>query len=67
VLTINESVLIFDKEHRFVELQTGPQQFEKREVKLGLSDGVRVEVLSGLRAGDVMRKPVRAAGAGAKI
>ena len=67
VLTINESMLIFDKEHRFVEVQTGPQQFEKREVKLGLSDGIRAEVLSGVGEKDVLRKPVRAVAAGTKI
>jgi HlyD family secretion protein len=67
VLTINESVLTFEKEHRFVEVQTGPQQFERREVRLGLSDGIRVEVLSGLRAEDVLRKPLRATASGGKI
>jgi len=60
VLTINESMLIFDKEHRFVEVQISPQQFEKREVKLGLSDGIRAEVLSGVEEKDLLRKPVRA-------
>jgi hypothetical protein len=67
VLTINESMLIFDKEHRFVEVQTGPQQFEKREVKLGLSDGIHAEVLSGVGEKDLLRKPVRAVATGTKI
>jgi HlyD family secretion protein len=67
VLTINESMLLFDKEHRFVEVQTSPQQFEKREVKLGLSDGIRAEVLSGIGEKDLLRKPVPAVATGTKI
>src|SRR5882724_7266762 len=67
VLTINESMLIFDKEHRFVEVQISPQQFEKREVKLGLSDGIRAEVLSGVEEKDLLRKPVRAVATETKI
>jgi HlyD family secretion protein len=67
VLTINESVLTFDKDRRFVDVETGPQRFEKREVHLGLSDGIHVEVLSGLKDRDVLRKPTRAVASGGKI
>ena len=67
VLAINESALLFEKDHRFVEVQTAPLQFEKREVKLGLSDGVRVEILSGIAERDVLRKPKRQGGAANKI
>jgi hypothetical protein len=45
----------------------GVQQFEKREVKLGLSDGIRAEVLSGVGEKDLLRKPVRAVATGTKI
>ncbi len=67
VLTVNESALTFEKEQRFVDVQTGPQVYEKREIHLGLSDGIRVEVLSGLKESDVLRKPRRAAASGGKI
>jgi HlyD family secretion protein len=67
VLAINESALLFEKELRFVEVQTAPLQFEKREVHLGLSDGVRVEVLSGLAERDVVRKPKRQGAPGNKL
>jgi HlyD family secretion protein len=59
VLAINESVLLFEKDRRFVEVEVGPDRFEKREVRLGLSDGVRVEVVSGVDQGDVLRKSRR--------
>jgi HlyD family secretion protein len=60
VLAINEGLIVFDGEKRFVEVQVKPGQFEKREVKLGLSDGLKVEVLSGLSSADVLKKPRRA-------
>jgi HlyD family secretion protein len=60
VLAINEGLVVFDGDKRFVEVQTGPGQFEKREVKLGLSDGLKVEVLSGVSTADVLKKPRKA-------
>jgi HlyD family secretion protein len=61
VLAINESMLTFDKDRRFVEVEVAPTRFERREVRLGLSDGVRVEVLSGIEKDVVLRKPSRGA------
>jgi HlyD family secretion protein len=60
VLAINEGLIVFEGEKRFVEVQVQPGQFEKREVKLGLSDGLKVEVLSGVSSADVLKKPRRA-------
>jgi HlyD family secretion protein len=60
VLAINEGLLVFDGPRRFVEVQVGPGQFQKREVKVGLSDGIKAEVLSGVSASDVIKKPRRA-------
>jgi len=48
VLALNESLIQFDKGNPFVEVETSPQQFEKRALKLGLSDGIYVEVLHGI-------------------
>jgi HlyD family secretion protein len=59
VLAINEGLVVFDGDKRYVEVQVGPGQFERREVKLGLSDGLKVEVLSGVTSADVLRKPKR--------
>ncbi len=56
-LSLNEGVVIFDKGQTFVEVETKPQHFERREVKLGLSDGINVEVLSGVDAKAHVKKP----------
>ncbi len=56
-LAIEESVVVFDKGKSFVEVETAPQTFERREVSLGLSDGIHVEVLSGVDAGSRIKKP----------
>lgn len=48
VWSIQERDVIFSGDSTFVEVQKGDQDFEKREVKLGLSDGIRIEVLDGL-------------------
>ncbi len=55
VLAINESLLQFESETAFVEVETAPQQFEKRYIKLGLSDGINIEVISGLTAKDQIK------------
>lgn len=52
VLAINEGDLIIEEKGQFVEVETAPQQFEKREVKTGLSDGVNIEIIEGLAATD---------------
>jgi len=41
----------------YVEVQTGVNIFEKRYLTLGLSDGIHVEVLKGLKLGDKIKKP----------
>src|SRR5688572_6844371 len=48
VLAVNEGNLIIEDKSTFVEVETAPQKFEKREIKTGLSDGIHIEVLSGL-------------------
>lgn len=48
VLSIPEALIVFDKDKPYVEVETGPQQFEKRSIKTGLSDGVNIEILEGL-------------------
>jgi HlyD family secretion protein len=48
VVAVKERDVLFEEDTTFVEVQTGSQQFEKRQVALGLSDGVNIEVLNGL-------------------
>ena len=48
VLAIREADLVFDGGEPFVEVEVGPQAFEKRPVEVGLSDGMTVEIVGGL-------------------
>ena len=50
VLSIKEALLQFDKETNkpYVEVETGENEFEKRELELGVSDGIDVEIVSGI-------------------
>ncbi len=53
VLAINEGNLIIDEEgNTFVDLERGEQQYERVPVKTGLSDGINIEIVSGLSPGD---------------
>ena len=55
VLAINEGNLIIEDKASFVEVETAPQKFEKREVKTGLSDGINIEIVSGLKANEKIK------------
>ena len=57
VLAIPESLLQFENDSTYVEVEIAPQQFEKRFVKTGLSDGINIEVKSGLSMEDKIKKP----------
>jgi HlyD family secretion protein len=57
VLAIKESVLQFEGDTAFVEVETAPQAFEKRYIKTGLSDGINIQVLSGLKKGEKIKIP----------
>ncbi|MDZ4681645.1 MAG: HlyD family efflux transporter periplasmic adaptor subunit [Saprospiraceae bacterium] len=48
VVAIKERDVLFELEKAFVEVQTADRVFEKRPVELGLSDGILVEVRSGV-------------------
>jgi HlyD family secretion protein len=50
VMVIPEALLQFDRRTQapYVEIETGNQKFERKDIQIGLSDGINVEVLSGL-------------------
>ena len=52
VLTISETLIQYKKRQAFVEIEISPGIYETRNVKLGLSDGLTVEVLSGIKLED---------------
>ncbi|MCD8263727.1 MAG: efflux RND transporter periplasmic adaptor subunit [Tannerellaceae bacterium] len=58
VLTIPESTVEFSGDSTFIQLvkQVTPEQlFEKHPIEVGLSDGIKIEVTSGLSADDRIR------------
>jgi HlyD family secretion protein len=57
VITIPESCIEFGGDTAFVYVlkKKEPQTFVKKQIKIGLSDGVRIEVKSGLRTKDKIR------------
>jgi HlyD family secretion protein len=55
VLSVKESLLQFEGDDVFVEVESTPQHFEKRKIKTGLSDGVVIEVVEGLTKDDRLK------------
>lgn len=57
VLAIKEALLQFDKKNDkpYVEIEKGDQEFEKKDVELGISDGINVEILSGVTKDDKIK------------
>jgi len=62
VLTIPELSVEFSNDSAFVQIlisgENGKQEFERRHVELGLSDGLRIEILNGIDEGDRVRGAV---------
>lgn len=56
VLTVKESNLIVENDSSFVEVRRQAQEFERILVETGISDGVNVEILSGLTNDDHIKK-----------
>jgi HlyD family secretion protein len=57
VLAIREALVQYKDEKPFVEVETTPQTFVRKDVKLGLSDGIKVEVLEGVTKADKIKIP----------
>jgi len=57
VLAIKEALVQFDPKTKapFVELQTGEQQFERKDIELGVSDGINVQVKDGITLDDEIK------------
>ena len=57
VLAVKEALIQYDPKTKkpFVEIAVGDQKFDRRDVELGLSDGIFVEVKSGLSKTDKIK------------
>ncbi|MEM9361224.1 MAG: efflux RND transporter periplasmic adaptor subunit [Bacteroidota bacterium] len=58
ILVIPEALLQFDKDTNkpYVEVATGVQKFERRDIEVGISDGINIEILSGLNEEDEVKQ-----------
>ncbi len=57
VLAVRESLLQFDGDKPFVEVEVRPGKFERRDLELGISDGIHIEVKSGVSLEDKIKQP----------
>jgi HlyD family secretion protein len=57
VLAVKEALVQFDDKTKkpFLEIETGDQEFERRDIEIGISDGIYVQVISGLAEGDKIK------------
>lgn len=57
VLAIKEALVQYDKDTKkpYVEIEVGDQEFERKDVELGISDGIFVEVKNGVSKDDKIK------------
>ena len=57
VMAIREALVQYDRETKlpFVEVEVGDQKFERRNLQLGISDGIFVEVKGGISKSDKIK------------
>ena len=55
VLSVSESALEFEGDDTYVYLKGADGSFVRTKVETGISDGINIEIKSGLKAGDVVR------------
>ena len=57
VLAIKEALVQYDNETKkpYVEIEVGDQKFERKDIELGISDGIFVEVKSGVSKTDKIK------------
>ncbi len=57
IMAIPEALLQFDSdtEQPYVEIQLSEQNFERKDVEIGISDGINVEIISGVTMEDMIK------------
>jgi HlyD family secretion protein len=55
VLAISERLVQYDGDQPFVDVLVGENTYERRDIEVGLSDGLMTEVLSGVTAEDAVK------------
>ena len=55
-MVISEALLQFDKsDDAYVEIEKTDQKFERIKIETGISDGINIEILSGLDMNDKIK------------
>jgi len=57
VLTLKEALIQYDPKTKdpFVEVEVGDQKFERKDIEIGISDGINVEIKSGISKDDKIK------------
>ncbi len=57
VMAVKEALIQFDSKNQapFVEVETGEQKFERKDIELGISDGIFVEIKNGIDKEDKIK------------
>ncbi len=57
VMALKEALIQYDSKTQdpYVEIEVGDQEFERKEVKLGISDGINVEIKGGITEEDKIK------------
>ena len=55
VLAVSERLVQYDRNQPFVDVLVGDNVYERRDLSVGLSDGLMTEVLSGLTKDDAIK------------
>jgi HlyD family secretion protein len=61
VMSIQESLISFENDTAYVEVEIEPGVFERKEIVTGLSDGINIEVISGITKDDKLKGKVKQA------
>ena len=55
VLAVSERLIQYDEDQPFVDVLVGENIYERRDLKVGLSDGLITEVLEGVEETDALK------------
>lgn len=64
VLAVSEKLLKFEEGKPYVEVKTDKNEFEKRFIETGLSDGINIQVISGISKNDEIKSGMKPASEG---
>ena len=54
-LVVTEKLLQFEDDKTYVEVEIGAQEFEKRYITTGLSDGINIQIIDGITENDKIK------------